>query len=61
VPRRKDGLFDLLVTVPWWVSVLVAGGAYVFVGLLVPLALAGHPLFAGLARSRPPPSPPAPG
>jgi len=26
VPRPKEGLFDLLVTVPWWVSVLVAGG-----------------------------------
>ena len=53
MPRRKEGLFDLLVTVPWWVSVLVAGGAYVFVGRLVPLALAGHPLFAGLRLAAP--------
>ena len=27
--RRNEGLLDLLVEVPWWVSVALAAGAFV--------------------------------
>lgn len=28
MPRRKSALADLLVLLPWWVSVILAGGSY---------------------------------
>ena len=38
--RRQEGIFDTLATFPWWVSVVVAGIAYVFFKWVFP-ALAG--------------------
>lgn len=43
--RRNEGLLDLLVEVPWWVSVALAAGAFVCIRFLVP----GAPLFAWIA------------
>ena len=39
--RRQGGIFDVLATLPWWVSVVVAGLAYVFFKWVFP-ALAGE-------------------
>jgi restriction system protein len=39
--RRQEGIFDMLATPPWWVSVVVAGIAYIFFRWVFP-ALAGE-------------------
>jgi len=39
--RKKEGIFDTLATLPWWISVVVAGIAYVFFRWVFP-ALAGQ-------------------
>jgi hypothetical protein len=45
VARRNEGLLDLLVEVPWWVSVALAAGVFVCLRFLIP----GPPLFAWIA------------
>jgi restriction system protein len=42
--RKNEGIFDTLARLPWWVSVVVAGVAYVFFRWEF-LALAGQSLF----------------
>jgi restriction system protein len=42
--RRQEGIFDMLATLPWWVSVVVAGIAYVFFKWVFP-GLAGQSVF----------------
>ena len=42
--RRQEGIFDILATLPWWVSVVVAGIAYVFFKWVFP-GLAGQSVF----------------
>ncbi len=43
--RRKSSLADDLVLLPWWVSLLLAGLAYVFLPGLLPHAMRGlHPI-----------------
>lgn len=49
--RRRESILDVLVEAPWWMSLVVAGGAYVFVAYVVPAMLGAHPLFAGLRDS----------
>jgi restriction system protein len=49
--RRRESILDVLVEAPWWISLVVAGGAYVFVAYVVPAMLGAHPLFAGLRDS----------
>jgi len=39
--RKDDGIFDMLATLPWWVSVVVASIAYIVFQWVFP-ALAGH-------------------
>jgi len=59
--RRNEGLLDLLVEVPWWVSVALAAGAFICLRFLVPALiptdadlaskaiLGAAPLFAWIA------------
>jgi hypothetical protein len=42
--RRQEGIFDMLAALPWWVSVVVAGIAYVFFKWVFP-GLAGQSVF----------------
>jgi restriction system protein len=42
--RRQEGIFDVLATLPWWMSVVVAGIAYVFFKWVFP-GLAGQSFF----------------
>ena len=42
--RRQEGIFDMMATLPWWVSVVVAGIAYVFFKWVFP-GLAGQSVF----------------
>jgi restriction system protein len=42
--RRQEGIFDMLATLPWWMSVVVAGIAYVFFKWVFP-GLAGQSVF----------------
>src|ERR1035437_309482 len=42
--RRQEGIFDMLATLPWWVSIVVAGIAYVFFKWVFP-GLAGQSVF----------------
>ena len=47
--RKKDvGIFDMLIELPWWVGVLCAGLAYLFIGIIVPSMWAGNPILKGL-------------
>jgi hypothetical protein len=52
--RRRDNLLDLLVTMPWWVSVLASAGAYAFVAYVAPGILGPHHRLLGpLAQQLP--------
>jgi restriction system protein len=42
--RKNEGIFDLLATLPWWVSVVAAGLAYIFFKRVFP-GLAGQSVF----------------
>ena len=42
--RNSEGIFDMLAVLPWWISVVVAGLAYVFFRWLFP-AFAGESVF----------------
>jgi restriction system protein len=39
VPRRKSSVADDLVLLPWWVSVVLAGAAFLFLPTILPAAL----------------------
>ena len=39
MPRRKSTLADELALVPWWVSIFLAGAAFIFLPALLPPAM----------------------
>jgi restriction system protein len=49
--RRRESILDVLIEAPWWMSLVVAGAAYIVLAYVVPVMLGGHPLFAGLRNS----------
>lgn len=42
--RRNSGLADLLLMLPWWVSVILAGGSYALLTWGAPRLVVGNPL-----------------
>lgn len=43
--RKKEiGIFEMLMELPWWVGVILAALAYIFIGTVVPLMWAGNPV-----------------
>lgn len=42
--RRREGLLDLLVLVPWWVSVFLAAASWIAIVLLAPGAVRDFPV-----------------
>jgi len=48
--RRDEGLLDLLVEVPWWVSIVVGIISYVAMRFVIPAMFAGNPLGDVLGR-----------
>ena len=53
--RRNDGILDLLVLLPWWISVLTAGIVYVALAYIAPDAHDRQPLPARSTHCRPEP------
>lgn len=52
--RRRKSVLELLVMAPWWVSVLVSVGAFLFVAYIVPAILGQqHRLLGPLAQQLP--------
>jgi restriction system protein len=52
--RRRESVLELLVMAPWWASVLMSAGAFVFVAYIIPAILGQqHRLFGPLARQLP--------
>lgn len=51
--RRKDGLFDVLMVAPWWVSVALAGLAYIALGVALPLVDTDNPFLKGFVQGLP--------
>ncbi len=49
MPRRSENLFEMLVQVPWWISIIVAFIMFVGLKFVIPAILKGHILFTGLA------------
>ena len=49
MPRQHNGLLVELTQVPWWISVIVAGIAFIGLKFLLPAVLRG-PLFSELAK-----------
>lgn len=49
MPRRNDGIFDLLMELPWWVSVIVAAIVYVSLRFVVPSIPFENPVLKGMA------------
>ncbi|MFC4311852.1 restriction endonuclease [Steroidobacter flavus] len=47
--KRRESLADVLLVLPWWVSVVVAAVAYALFAFVAPLYLAGNPFSAGIA------------
>lgn len=48
--RRKEGLLEVLVDFPWWVSVVAAVVVYVLVKWVAPAAFASNLILAGMAK-----------
>ena len=47
--RKKElGIFEMLIELPWWVSLIFAALAYFFIGIMVPRMWAGNPILKGL-------------
>jgi hypothetical protein len=43
--RKKEiGIFEMLMELPWWVGVIFAALAYIFIGIVVPRMWAGNPV-----------------
>jgi restriction system protein len=49
MPRRNDTVFETLVKLPWWISVIVACFVFVVLRFFLPGVLKG-PIFSGLAQ-----------
>lgn len=47
--NRNEGLFALLIELPWWASVIAAGVAYVGLRYVLPGFFLGNPYTAGIA------------
>jgi restriction system protein len=53
MPRRNESALDILITFPWWVSLLLSGAAYVGLRWVVPAVFAENVVaaaFVGAAR-----------
>ena len=48
--RRQEGLLDLLVEVPWWVSIVFGFITFIGMAFIIPAMSAGNPLGMVLAR-----------
>jgi restriction system protein len=55
--RRNEFLLNLLVECPWWVSVIVSGVAFVFLGFILPSidfgGMAANSFAKGLSSAAP--------
>ena len=52
--RRQSGLADLLVVLPWWVSVLLAGGSYGLLAWVAPRLEIANPFLQPIAKTTAP-------
>lgn len=48
--RRKESLLEVLVDFPWWVSVAVAGVAYVLIKWVAPAVFASNMILGGITK-----------
>lgn len=48
--RRNDGFLDLVVELPWWVGVIVAGLAYAVMRYMIPSIVSDSPFTAALGQ-----------
>ena len=53
MPRRKDSVFDLLVVLPSWVSVITAAVVFLALAIVVPSLTIENPLLKGFASAAP--------
>jgi restriction system protein len=49
--RRRESLADVLMVLPWWVSVVVAAAAYALLAFAAPRYLQANPYAAGLSAA----------
>jgi len=49
--RREPSLSDVLLDAPWWVSVALAAGSYVFLHAIIPAIFASRPYLAGIVMA----------
>lgn len=49
--RREPSLSDVLLDAPWWVSVALAAGSYIFLHAIVPAIFASSPYLAGIVMA----------
>ncbi len=42
--KKESDIFDMLMELPWWVGVLFAALAYIFIGIVLPRMWAGNPV-----------------
>ena len=52
--RRRSGLADLLVALPWWVSALLAGGSYGLLAWVAPRLEIANPFLQPIAKTTAP-------
>jgi restriction system protein len=48
--RRNESIFNLLIELPWWVSVVFAGFVYFIVGIFLPSMESSSPVVAGISK-----------
>jgi restriction system protein len=53
MPRRNESILDILVQLPWWVSVLVAAIAYITLAYIIPLIQTENLVFKSLGKASP--------
>jgi len=51
--RRSDGVLDILILLPWWVSVIVSAIAYVVLTFIIPSILTDNQFFQVFAKALP--------
>lgn len=51
--RRNDGVLDVLILLPWWVSVIVSAIAYVVLTFVIPSILTDNQFFQVFAKALP--------
>lgn len=51
MPRKKNGLADELVTAPFWVSLIFAGVAYIFLKFILPSLTISNQVLQGIAST----------